>query len=141
MSLYKQFATNTEKEIEGIEVQMTEAENNDGSIPTFVVSRMGKSNKRYSKALEAATRPYRRQIELGTMNNDKAEEIFLGVFVDTVLKGWNNVRDESGADMPFTKQNAMKLFKDLPEVYERLQEEAKLSANFREASLEEEAKN
>ena len=141
MSLYKQFATNTEKEIEGIEVQMTEAENNDGSIPTFVVSRMGKSNKRYSKALEAATRPYRRQIELGTMNNDKAEEIFLGVFVDTVLKGWKNVRDESGADMPFTKQTATKLFKDLPEVYERLQEEAKLSANFREASLEEEAKN
>ena len=141
MSLYKQFATNTDKEIEGIEVQMTEAENEDGSIPTFVVSRMGKSNKRYSKALEAATRPYRRQIELGTMNNDKAEEIFLGVFVDTVLKGWKNVRDESGADMPFTKQTAMKLFKDLPEVYERLQEEAKLSANFREASLEEEAKN
>ena len=141
MSLYKQFATNTEKEIEGIEVQMTEAENDDGSIPTFVVSRMGKSNKRYSKALEAATRPYRRQIELGTMNNDKAEEIFLGVFVDTVLKGWKNVRDESGADMPFTKQTATKLFKDLPEVYERLQEEAKLSANFREASLEEEVKN
>ena len=102
---------------------------------------MGKSNKRYSKALEAATRPYRRQIELGTMNNDKAEEIFLGVFVDTVLKGWKNVRDETGADMPFTKQTATKLFKDLPEVYERLQEEAKLSANFREASLEEEAKN
>lgn len=141
MSLYKQFATNTEKEIEGIEVQMTEAENDDGSVPTFVVSRMGKSNKRYSKALEAATRPYRRQIELGTMNNDKAEEIFLGVFVDTVLKGWKNVRDESGADMPFTKQTATKLFKDLPEVYERLQEEAKLSANFREVSLEEEAKN
>ena len=141
MSLYKQFATNTDKEIEGIEVQMTEAENEDGSIPTFVVSRMGKSNKRYSKALEAATRPYRRQIELGTMNNDKAEEIFMGVFVDTVLKGWKNVRDESGAELPFNKQSATKLFKDLPEVYERLQEEAKLSANFRDAALEEEVKN
>ena len=141
MSLYKQFATNSEKEMEGVEVQMTEAENEDGSIPTFVVSRMGKSNKRYSKALEAATRPYRRQIELGTMNNDKAEEIFMGVFVDTVLKGWKNVRDENGAELPFNKQSATKLFKDLPEVYERLQEEAKLSANFREASLEEEVKN
>lgn len=141
MSLYKQFATNTDKEIEGIEVQMTEAENEDGSIPTFVVSRMGKSNKRYSKALEAATRPYRRQIELGTMNNDKAEEIFMGVFVDTVLKGWKNVRDENGAELPFNKQSATKLFKDLPEVYERLQEEAKLSANFRDAALEEEVKN
>ena len=141
MSLYKQFATNTDKEIEGIEVQMTEAENEDGSIPTFVVSRMGKSNKRYSKALEAATRPYRRQIELGTMSNDKAEEIFMGVFVDTVLKGWKNVRDENGAELPFNKQSATKLFKDLPEVYERLQEEAKLSANFRDVALEDEVKN
>ena len=144
MSLYKQFATNSEKEMEGVEVQMTEAENEDGSIPTFVVSRMGKSNKRYSKALEAATRPYRRQIELGTMNNDKAEEIFMGVFVDTVLKGWKNVRGEGGedaAELPFTKAAAVKLFTDLPEVYERLQEEAKLSANFRDAALEEEVKN
>ena len=141
MSLYKQFATNTEKEIEGIEVQMTEAENDDGSIPTFVVSRMGKSNKRYSKALEAATRPYRRQIELGTMNNDKAEEIFMGVFVDTVLKGWKNVRGEDGKPLEFSKASAVKLLSELPDVYERLQEEAKLSANFRDAALEEEVKN
>ena len=141
MSLYKQFATNSEKEMEGVEVQMPEAENEDGSIPTFVVSRMGKSNKRYSKALEAATRPYRRQIELGTMNNDKAEEIFMGVFVDTVLKGWKNVRCADGKVLEFSKPNALKLFTDLPEVYERLQEEAKLSANFRDEALEAEAKN
>jgi hypothetical protein len=141
MSLYKQFATNSEKEMEGVEVQMTEAENEDGSIPTFVVCRMGKSNKRYSKALEAATRPYRRQIELGTMNNDKAEELFMGVFVDTVLKGWKNVRGADGKVLEFSKPNALKLFADLPEVYERLQEEAKLSANFRDEALEAEAKN
>jgi hypothetical protein len=141
MSLYKQFATNSEKEMEGVEVQMTEAENEDGSIPTFVVSRMGKSNKRYSKALEAATRPYRRQIELGTMNNDKAEEIFMGVFVDTVLKGWKNVRGEDGKPLEFSKAAAVKLFTDLPEVYERLQEEAKLASNFRDNALEEEVKN
>ena len=141
MSLYKQFATNTDKEIEGIEVQMTEAENEDGSIPTFVVSRMGKSNKRYSKALEAATRPYRRQIELGTMNNDTAETLFLGVFVDTVLKGWENVKDANGNELPFNKQNAVKLLTDLPDVYDRLQEEAKLSANFRDVALEDEVKN
>ena len=141
MSLYKQFATNSEKETEGVKIEFHEATNDDGSIPTFVVSRMGKSNKRYSKALEAATRPYRRQIELGTMNNDKAEEIFLGVFVDTVLKGWKNVRGEDGKPLEFSKAAAVKLFTDLPEVYERLQEEAKLSANFRDAALEEEVKN
>ena len=44
MSLYKQFATNSEKEMEGVEVQMTEAENEDGSIPTFVVSRIDRKS-------------------------------------------------------------------------------------------------
>ena len=102
---------------------------------------MGKTNKRYSKALEAATRPYRRQIELGTMNNDTAETLFLGVFVDTVLKGWENVKDANGNELPFNKQNAVKLLTDLPDVYDRLQEEAKLSANFRDVALEDEVKN
>jgi len=141
MSLYKQFKTNAEKETEGVEIEFNEATNDDGSVPTFVISRMGKANKRYTKALEAATRPYRRQIELGTMKNEVAEEIFLNVFVDTVLKGWKNVRDENGAELPCSKQTAVKLFQDLPEVYERLQEEAKQSANFRDLALEEEAKN
>ena len=141
MSLYKQFKTNADKEMEGVEIEFNEATNDDGSVPTFVISRMGKSNKRYTKALEAATRPYRRQIELGTMKNEVAEEIFLNVFVDTVLKGWKNVRDENGAELAFGKQAAVKLFQDLPEVYERLQEEAKQSANFRDLALEDEAKN
>ena len=141
MSLYKQFKTNAEKESEGVEIEFNEAANDDGSVPTFTISRMGKSNKRYTKALEAATRPYRRQIELGTMKNEVAEEIFLNVFVDTVLKGWKNVRDEKGGELPFGKQSAVKLFQDLPEVYERLQEEAKQSANFRDLALEDEAKN
>ena len=61
--------------------------------------------------------------------------------VDTVLKGWKNVRGEDGKPLEFTKAAAVKLFTDLPEVYERLQEEAKLSANFRDAALEEEVKN
>jgi len=141
MSLYKQFATNSEKETEGVKIEFHEATNDDGSVPSFFVSRMGKTNKRYSKALEAATRPYRRQIELGTMNNDTAETLFLGVFVDTVLKGWENVKDANGNELPFNKQNAVKLLTDLPDVYDRLQEEAKLSANFRDVALEEEVKN
>jgi hypothetical protein len=141
MSVYKNFETSAEKEINGVEVVLTEAENEDGTCPTFVLCRMGKSNKRYSKALEAGTRPYRRQIELGTMPNEKAEEIFLNVFVETILKDWRNVKDKNGNDLALTKENAKTLFKDLPDLYDRLQEEAKVAASFRAESLEEEAKN
>uniref|UniRef100_A0AAU7YUE3 Virion structural protein n=1 Tax=Stenotrophomonas phage vB_SmaS_QH3 TaxID=3229738 RepID=A0AAU7YUE3_9CAUD len=139
--LHKQFKTNSAKESEGVEIEFPEAQNDDGTVPTFVISRMGKSNKAYSKALEAATRPYRRQVELGTMKNEVAETLFMGVFVDTILKGWKNVQDENGQPIAFSKDSAIALLGELPDVYERLQEEAKLSANFRDSVLESEAKN
>lgn len=141
MSLYKQYATDSTAEIEGVEIKMYDAENEDGTIPTFVVSRMGKANKAYSKAMEAATRPHRRQIELGTLSNEKAEEMFMDVFASTVVKGWSNVYDRFGDLLPYSTQAARKLFTELPELYERLQEEARNVANFRESAREEEAKN
>jgi len=141
MSLFKQFATDSKKEIDGIEVKFYEAENDDGSIPTFIVSRMGKSNKRYAKALEQATRPHRRQIALETFSNEKGEEIILNVFAETVVIGWSNVLDRNGIVIEYSKENAVKLLTELPELYARLQEEASLVVNFRNEMLEEEAKN
>lgn len=139
--LHKQFKTNSVKESEGVEIEFHEAQNEDGSVPTFVISRMGKTNKAYSKALEAATRPYRRQVELGTLKNEVAESLFMGVFVDNVLKGWKNVQDENGKELTYSKDAAIALLTELPDVYDRLQEEAKLASNFRDSALDAEAKN
>ena len=149
MSLQDQFATNSAKEIEGVEIQY--GPNKDGSVPTFHISRASKSNKAYTKALEKGTRPYRRQIELGTMNNETAEALFMTVFIQTVLKGWQNVQVRKiGADgkptaefenLDFNETNARRLFLELPELYEDLQEKSKQASLFRDESLEDEAKN
>lgn len=139
MSLYEQFATNKEAEVEGVEV--TYGANKDGTIPTFRISRTSKANKKYTKALEKATRPHRRAIELETMNNELAEQLFMGVFVDTVLLGWKNVQDREGKVIAFNKENALKFFGELPELYDDLQEKAKKASLFRDESLEGEAKN
>lgn len=139
MSLYSQFETDTAKEVEGIEVQY--GPNKDKTIPTFRISRASKSNKSYSKQLEKATRPFRRQIDLGTMNNDTAENLFMKVFVNTILKGWQNVQNQKGEEIAFNEENAMKLFTDLPELYDDLQEKAKSASLFRDEAQEEEAGN
>lgn len=139
--LFKQFKTNEDLEVNGVKIEFHEAINEDGTVPTFIISRMGKANKAYTKALEAATRPYRRQIELGTMKNEVAEKLFKSVFIDTVLKGWENVRDEKDDALEFSKESALGLLEALPDVYERLQEEAKISSNFRDEAIEAEAKN
>lgn len=139
MSLHSQFATDKKAEVDGVWVEY--GANDDGSIPGFKISRMSKANKKYTKALEKATRPHRRAIELETMNNELAERIFMEVFVDTVLLEWKNIQAKDGEELLLSKETAMKLFEDLPELYDDLQEKAKKASLFREETLEAEAGN
>lgn len=141
MSLYKQFKTNSNLETDGIEVKFEEAANKDGTIPTLIIARSGGSNKAYSKCLDTKTRPHRRQMEGKNLKVEIAEAILMDVFIETILKGWKFIFDENGNELAFNKENAKKLLQDLPDVYERCQEEAKDAANFRVSSLEDEAKN
>ena len=139
MSLFAQFKTDERKEVEGVPVQY--APNGDGTIPTFFLSRMGKTNKKYTKELNRATKPFSRQLQTDTLPPEQAESIFMGVFVKTVLKGWANVRDEDGNELAFTVENATALFKKLPDLYDDLTEQAKSAALFREADIEADAGN
>ncbi len=60
--LFKQFKTNSAKETEGVEIEFPEAQNDDGTVPTFIISRMGKSNKAYSPRCRPRDRaPARRE--------------------------------------------------------------------------------
>ena len=139
--LIKHYKTNNKKEIEGVEITFPEAENVDGTVPTFIISRMGSANKAYTKELDIATKPYRRHIQVGAMKEEVAESIFIEVFVNTVLKGWKHVQDADGIDIPFTKQTAISLLNELPDVYKRLMKESQEIGNFRDAGLEDDSKN
>ena len=139
--LFKAYKTDAVAEVDGVDIEFFDAQNEDGTIPTFKVSRLGKSNKKYTKALEVATRPYRRQIELGVLKPEVSEKIFMDVFCTTILIGWKNVIGEDGTPLKYSKDNAIKLMTALPDLYERIQSEASIASNFRDASLEEESKN
>lgn len=146
MSLTKQFATNKEAEIEGVEV--TFSPNEDGTVPTFVVSRASRSNPRYLKALERLTKPHRRAIELKTLSREMSEDIFRQVFVDGNMMAWENVplSDVTGEEKdtgyaPFSRANAIALLTRLPDLYDELQAAASDASRFRNEILEEEAGN
>lgn len=139
MSIFDDFQTNPKAETEGVWVEYSE--NKDGTLCAFKVSRMSKANKKYTKALERATKPVRRQIDLKTLKDEKAEDIFLQVFVDTVLLDWKNVQTRSGDEIPFSREKALEVMKALPDLYDDLQEKAKEMELFRQEALEEEAKN
>lgn len=142
MSLRSQYQTDTKKENDGVEVKLPA--NEDGTVPTFVVSRMGKANKAYMKALEVAMRPFQRR----KIDNDTAGEILEVIFVKHVLKGWSNVKlaDVTGnpqdkGDATCNEANAKLLFAALPDLFDELNTQASDASNFRDVELEDNAGN
>lgn len=148
MSLRKTFKTDVKAETEGVWVEADMNEYN-GKPVEIHISRMSKSNKRYSKRLEAVTRPHQSAIQNESFDNDLAENLLRNVFVDTILLGWRNLpkSDLTGNDadndveLEFNRENALALFKELPECYDDWAERARKAAAFREATSETAAGN
>ena len=139
--LHKSYTTNRNLEVAGFEYKMEHATNDDGTIPTFIISRMGPSNPHYRKDLNAAMEPHKRKRELGTLSNEVAEKVLREVFCRTILKGWHNVQNESGEAINFTPEAAAKLMEELPDLYAELSNEAATMANFLEAQVASEGKH
>lgn len=139
MSLYKQFKTDANLETKGILLEYGESAN--GKPTTIRIARSGGANKRFMKAIETKTRPYRQQIRLGTLDPDLDLRLNKECFAETVVLGWENVQDENGNEMPFSVANCLKLFNDLPELFLDIQAQSQRVALFREEVLEDDAKN
>lgn len=150
MGLFQQFATNRKAEAEGIVVSFG-GENADGTLAQFRIARIGKTNKRYQKMLEAETKPHIHAIRNDNLAPEIDEAITLKIFIATILLGWENVsipelfspeeHSLPGDYLPFTAANADKLLKALPELYEELKTNASKMANFRAEEITEDSKN
>lgn len=138
-SLFKQFKTNADREINGIEVKYDA--NADGSQPTFIIARIGAANRAYMKTLDRNLRPHRREVQLGTLDIETDYKLTLDTFVDEILKGWSHVLNEDGSPLMYNRTNAIALMKLLPDLYIDLRSRASEAANYRDAELEGEAKN
>ena len=133
-SIYEMFATDEQKEQEGIVHEITPE-------ISFTLARAGGFNKRFSKALEKKTRPYRRQIQEDTMDVDLANKLFVEAFAETVLLGWKGVTDTEGKPVKFNAKNAVKLLTDLPDLANELREVATKASSFRNAEIKDDVGN
>lgn len=139
MSLRKVFKTDKDAEISGVWQDVGFNEHNKKPIRIHI-SRMSGSNKRYSSELERVTKPHQASIQNGAFSNDLARELLQKVFVDTVLLGWDNVplSDLTGKDedddktVDYSKENALALFAEMPDLYDDWEKRAQAASNFRE---------
>lgn len=105
------------------------------------VARAGGANAAFKRLMSDKLRPYRKQLDLGTIDEDLAQKILVEVYSESVILGWEGVTDEKGQALPFTRTNVAKLLTDLPDLFRDIQEQAASLSNFKAEQLEEEAKN
>ena len=130
MSLYKLFKTNENLETDGIWLEYGQTA--DGKPIRIKIARAGGHNVAFSKALEKATRPYKKAIQTGMLDNKTADRLYKEVFAETVVLDWINVEGPDGQPMDFNKENVLKLFEDLPDLFVDLREQAGTVALFRD---------
>lgn len=147
MSLRKTFKTDRTAETEGVWLDVGINDHNKEPI-RIKLSRMSKSNKRYTKQLNAVTKPHQSAIQNDALDNDLAGKMLQEVFADTILLDWENLpkseltgNEEDTDLLEFNRENALALFKELPDLYDDWESRATKAAAFREAEREVAAKN
>lgn len=112
-NLDTQFKTDRALEEEGVDFAISDK-------VKFRCRRFHANNPRVKAALAAYMKPFARQAELGTLPVEKNQEIMMKLFIDVSLVGWTGLEDDKGQPIEFSKENALKLFTSLPEVFDAL---------------------
>lgn len=139
MGLYDIYETDKNLEREGIVLDY--GTNSKEERISIRVARAGGSNTKFAKVLEQKMKPYKRALANDTMDNKVAEKLLVEAYADAIILGWEGVEDRDGNPMPFTRENVIKLFTDLPDLFVDVQQQSAKSALFRTEILEAEQGN
>lgn len=143
MSMYESFETDPVLENDGIWL-------NYGDFRVKIAS-VSQGNKAYVKEAERKFKPLRKAIQHDMVSNQRSQVLLIELYAETIVKAWEvkNSKDEwvsgiegkNGDVLPFSKTNVIQTLQSLPALFLDIQEQASMTANYRKAELEEEAKN
>ena len=134
-SVFDMFGTDAKMERSGIYLDY-------GSF-RLLVARAGGSNAKFARVLESVSKPYRRAMELGSLSNEKAQEILTIVYARAVVLGWEGegLVDQDGNPLEYNEKNVIWLFTQLPDLFADVQAQVVKMDNFRRVAREDETKN
>lgn len=136
MKLRDRFRTDTKAANDGVWVDFPEYHNGDGTpatyeedgktikteavphtVPGFKIARKSNHNTEYAKAMREVTKSVNTDEGVKSyedLTEEQAEAVELDIFVTTLLMGWRNFQPiTDGENMPFTEDNARKIFGDI----------------------------
>lgn len=139
MGLYSRTKTNKDAEIGGR--PFSYGENSKGKEIVFYIAREGGRNTRYQKVAEQLFKPYRKQIQHGTITPEVLEDALAKAYSQAIITGWENVEDENNEPLVYSTENAYKLLTDLPVLFEDIKDFARDYGNYLDAALKADSKN
>lgn len=101
------------------------------------IRRAGGANKRYLRLAQTAIKPFKRQIERGTMDPGETDRVMREVYAKSIVSDWEGIDDENGAPVPCTVENIVAFFNAFPEIFAEVLEYAGEMATFAEREIEE----
>jgi len=130
-SLYQRYATDPGAEKEGQLLRLGDVR--------MLVARAGGSNEAFKRVFSQKTKPYRYELQKGTMDDDVSTDIMVETYAETIVLGWEQKIDGEwqpyilGPDdekLEFTKENFCKVMKDLPELFKEVVQFANATEAF-----------
>jgi len=105
----------------------------------ITIHRAGGSNAKFAQVFNVKLKPHRRKHEQDILEDEIKENILIETYAETVIVGWNNIKDREGKNLKFNVKNCVKLLKDLPELFKDIQLQANDFATFKaeQESIEE----
>lgn len=142
-SVYEMFKMDKDYEKNGIKIDYGEFR--------ITIARAGGSNLRFRRVSEIKTKSLRRAIQTETLDVERAEAVLREIYAEAVILNWEICNEDGdwqkgihgldGSVVPFKKETVVEILKELPELFQDLQEQATKLSLFREANLEDEGKN
>lgn len=132
MAKLSQFNFDPRAEQDGVRVHV-------GSGLYITVGRI--DSPKYKESVRKHTGPYKFEIDRGTLAEDTAQELLVKVYAETILLGWENLQDDAGNEIKFSRAEAEKALRDNPAFFEIVKDAASRVELFRQNDRSAAAKN
>lgn len=146
-SLRKTMKTSEKLEVEGVQLELGNCR--------LTLARAGGANQRYGAAMLAAHKKHGRAIDLDVMPDEMGRKIFYTIWAETVVKVWETnvapdgeepewkpgIDDGNDGLLPFTVDNAVAFFLDVPDFFLAVKKTAEDAQFYRQQLLDDAVKN
>ena len=129
--LQKEFATDEKSELEGIWEDVAEG-------AKVLVARVG--NKEYTERFRRLGKGLQRQLDRGTMPEDKQAAILISIIAETILLDWSGLSDK-GKPIEYSRETARTMLKEYPDFRQLVWDIANDAENYRVKDREDDLGN